>query len=109
MHASLLCITAFLKEQPKPARKTSPLDPVRALGHGGLASAAASAFFYNYTFFTVPAFTPFVLDMTPYRSGAVFFAWGVLLAVFSVIVASRLQKRFGSLKVPAGSLVLPAA
>ncbi|MFI2791270.1 MFS transporter, partial [Kitasatospora sp. NPDC018614] len=109
MAVGFLCITVFLKEQPKPARRTSLLDPVRALGHGGLASAAVSAFFYNYTFFTVLAFTPFVLNMTPYRSGAVFFAWGVLLAVFSVIVAPRMQKRFGSLKVLGGSLVLLAA
>jgi MFS family permease len=108
MAVGFLCITAFLKEQPKPARRTSLLDPLRALGHGGLASAAASAFFYNYTFFTVLAFTPFVLNMTPYRSGAVFFAWGVLLAVFSVVVAPRLQERFGSLKVLGGSLVLLA-
>ncbi|MET8781580.1 MFS transporter [Streptomyces sp. NPDC004589] len=108
MTVGFLCITGFLKEQPRPARKTSLLDPIRALGHGGLASAAVSAFFYNYTFFTVLAFTPFVLNMTPYTSGAVFFAWGVLLAVFSVIVAPRLQKRLGSLKVLGGSLVLLA-
>ena len=109
MAVGFLCITAFLKEQPKPARKTSLLDPVRALGHGGLASVATSAFFYNYAFFTILAFTPFVLDMSPYRSGAVFFAWGLLLAVFSVLVAPRLQRRFGSLKVVGGSLVLLAA
>lgn len=46
--------------------------------------------------------------MTPYKSGAVFFAWGLLLAVFSVLVAPRLQKRFGSLKVLGASLVLLA-
>ncbi|MYR59433.1 MFS transporter, partial [Streptomyces sp. SID625] len=109
MAVGFLCITAFLKEQPKPARKTSLLDPLKALGHGGLASAAVSAFFYNYTFFTVLAFTPFVLDMTPYKSGAVFFVWGLLLAVFSVLVAPRMQARFGSLKVLGGSLVLLAA
>ncbi|WEH39820.1 MFS transporter [Streptomyces sp. NBC_01218] len=106
MAIGFVCITAFLREQPKPARKTSLLDPVRALGHGGLASVATSAFFYNYAFFTILAFTPFVLDMTPYRSGAVFFAWGLLLAVFSVFVAPRLQERFGSLRVLGGSLVL---
>ena len=55
------------------------------------------------------AFTPFVLNMSPYKSGGVFFAWGVLLAVFSVLVAPRLQERFGSLKVLGGSLVLLAA
>ncbi|GAA0672680.1 MFS transporter [Streptomyces thermocarboxydovorans] len=109
MAVGFLCITVFLKEQPRPARRTSLLAPLRALGHGGLASAAVSAFFYNYTFFTVLAFTPFVLDLSPYRSGAVFFAWGVLLAVFSVIVAPRLQRRFGSLTVLGGSLVLLAA
>ncbi|THA29050.1 MFS transporter [Streptomyces sp. A1277] len=109
MAIGFVCITAFLKEQPRPARKTSLLDPVKALGHGGLASVAASAFFYNYAFFTILAFTPFVLNMTPYKSGAVFFAWGLLLAVFSVLVAPRLQKRFGSLKVLGASLVLFAA
>ncbi|WP_407287833.1 MFS transporter [Streptomyces sp. BP-8] len=106
MAVGFLAVTAFLKEQPGPARKTGLLDPVRALGHGGLASAAASAFFYNYAFFTVLAFTPFVLDMSPYGSGGVFFAWGALLAVFSVLVAPRLQHRFGSLKVLGASLVL---
>ncbi|WP_030662249.1 MFS transporter [Streptomyces rimosus] len=109
MAIGFVAITVFLKEQPRPARKTSVLDPVKALGHGGLASTAASAFFYNYAFFTVLAFTPFVLDMSPYKSGGVFFAWGVLLAVFSVLVAPRLQERLGSLKVLGGSLVLLAA
>ncbi len=109
MAIGFVCITAFLKEQPKPAGKTSLLDPIKALGHGGLASVATSAFFYNYAFFTILAFTPFVLNMSPYKSGAVFFAWGLLLAVFSVLVAPRLQKRFGSLKVVGASLVLLAA
>ncbi|MEV7399118.1 MFS transporter [Streptomyces sp. NPDC091267] len=109
MAIGFVCITAFLKEQPRPARRTSLLDPIKALGHGGLASVATSAFFYNYAFFTILAFTPFVLNMSPYKSGAVFFAWGLLLAVFSVLVAPRLQKRFGSLKVVGASLVLLAA
>ncbi|AZS73995.1 MFS transporter [Streptomyces lydicus] len=109
MAVGFLAITAFLKEQPKPAARTSLLAPVKALGHGGLAATAVSAFFYNYAFFTVLAFTPFMLNMSPYKSGGVFFAWGVLLAVFSVIVAPRLQRRFGSLKVLCASLLLLAA
>lgn len=43
MAIGFIAITAFLKEQPRPARKTSVLDPIKALGHGGLASAAVSA------------------------------------------------------------------
>jgi len=108
MAIGFIAISAFLAEQPKPAAKTGLLDPVKALGHGGLASAAVSAFFYNYSFFTVLAFTPFVLNMSPLRSGGVFFAWGVLLAVFSVLVAPRLQEHFGSLRVLGGSLLLMA-
>ncbi|WTW97166.1 MFS transporter [Streptomycetaceae bacterium NBC_01309] len=109
MAIGFAAITVFLEDQPRPARKTGLLDPLKALGHKGLAATAGSAFFYNYAFFTVLAFTPFVLDMSPYRSGAVFFAWGILLALFSVLVAPRLQSRFGSVAVAATSLVLFAA
>lgn len=109
MAIGFVAIAGLLREQPRPARRTGLADPLKALAHGGLATTAASAFFYNYTFFTVLAFSPFVLDMSPYRSGGVFFAWGVLLAVFSVLVAPRLQRRFGSLRVLSGSLVLMAA
>ncbi len=108
-HGDRLPVHHGVPEGTAEAGRGTSLDPLKALGHGGLASAAVSAFFYNYTFFTVLAFTPFVLNMTPYKSGAVFFAWGVLLAVFSVLVAPRMQKRFGSLKVLGGSLVLLAA
>jgi MFS family permease len=109
MAIGFVAISALLKEQPRPPRRTALADPLRALRHGGLATTAASAFFYNYAFFTVLAFSPFVLDMSPYRSGGVFFAWGVLLAVFSVLVAPRLQQRFGSLRVLGTSLVLMGA
>jgi len=109
MAVGFIAITFLLKEQPKAARKVALSEPLRALGHKGLASTAASAFFYNYAFFTVLAFSPFVLDMSPYRSGGVFFGWGLLLAICSVFVAPRLQDRFGSLKVLGSSLVLLAA
>ncbi len=42
MAVGFLCIAVLLKEQPKPARKTSPLDPIRALGHGGPACRSGS-------------------------------------------------------------------
>ncbi|MCQ6554434.1 MFS transporter [Streptomyces sp. C10-9-1] len=109
MAIGFVCIAAFLREQPRPSRPASVLDPVRALGHRGLASTAAAAFFYHYAFFTVLAFAPFVLDLTPYRAGGVFFAWGVLLALFSVVVAPRLQSRFGSPPVLCAALLVLAA
>ncbi|WP_216642584.1 hypothetical protein [Hydrogenovibrio sp. JE_KL2] len=75
------------------------MDPIKALGHSGLLTTASSAFFYNYAFFTVLAFVPFVLDMSAHAVGMIFFGWGVLLALFSVIVAPKLQMRFSGLQI----------
>ena len=49
---------------------------------------------------------PFPLDLGPRtRSASIFFGWGVLLAFTSVVVAPRLQRRFGTL--PGSSAALP--
>jgi MFS family permease len=52
----------------------------------------------------VLAFVPFILGMGAYGIGAVFFGWGVALALCSVFVAPQLQARFGDVKVLAGTL-----
>jgi len=39
---------------------------------------------------------PFPMHLSIYGLGAVFFGWGLLVAVFSVFVAPRLQGRFGT-------------
>jgi MFS family permease len=113
MLIGFIAIAVFLERQPakenkqqkQSKQKTSLLDPIKALGHGGLATVATSAFFYNYAFFTVLAFVPFVLRMSAYTIGAIFFGWGVLLALFSVVVAPRLQLRFSSLQLAAACLI----
>lgn len=109
MAIGFIAVALFLPVQPKAARSTGILDPLRALRSPGLATIAASALFYNYAFFTVLAFAPFVLDMSPYAIGAIFCGWGILLAVFSVLVAPRLQARFSSVALAATCLVLFAA
>jgi MFS family permease len=53
------------------------------------------ALFYNFGFFTLLAYTPFPLQMGAHALGAVFFGWGVMVAVFSVFVAPRVRGRFG--------------
>lgn len=106
MTIGFVAIALWLPEQPKPAQKISLSAPIRALGHGGLLTAAVSAFFYNYAFFTVLAFVPFVLKMSAHSVGLIFFGWGVLLAIFSVVVAPRLQARFGTILVLFGCLFL---
>ncbi|WP_028267713.1 MFS transporter [Arthrobacter sp. MA-N2] len=104
MAVSFIALLALLPKTPAPATKARLRDPLLALGHKGLRTTAASALFYNYGFFTILAFTPFILGMDAYGIGAVFFGWGVAVAVFSVFVAPVLQRRFGTTNVLVGTL-----
>lgn len=109
MAVGLIAIALFLPPLPRPAVKTSLTAPVRALGHPGLLTVAIGAFFYYFAFFTVLAFAPFVLDMSAIEVGGIFFGWGVLLAIFSVFVAPRVEARFGLIPVTTVCLALMAA
>ncbi|MFG1701120.1 MFS transporter [Nonomuraea sp. NPDC049309] len=108
MAAGLVLILTLLKATPRPRQKTRLSAPIRALAHGGLSTTAFTALFYNFAFFTVLAFTPFILGMSPYGIGAVFFGWGVCVALASVFGAPPLQRRLGSVKVLHLSLALLA-
>ena len=95
--AVAVAVTAFLlPETPRPERATTMADPFRALRHRGLLGVAVTALLYNFGFFTLLAFTPFPLDMTAHQIGLIFFGWGLALAFTSVVVAPRLQHRFGT-------------
>ncbi|MCU1573221.1 MAG: major facilitator superfamily 1 [Micrococcaceae bacterium] len=104
MAAAFIALLFLLPRTPAPATRTRLRDPLLALGHAGLRTTAASALFYNYGFFTILAFTPFILHMNAYGIGAVFFGWGVAVAVFSVFVAPVLQRRFGTTQTLMGTL-----
>jgi len=92
-----LVVTAFLlPSTPRAEQATTLADPFRALRHPGLLGVAITALLYNFGFFTLLAFTPFPLDMGARQIGLIFFGWGVALAFTSVVVAPRLQGRFGT-------------
>ncbi|CRZ13636.1 MFS transporter [Mycolicibacterium neworleansense] len=98
--AFALVITAFLlPATPRAERATTLADPFRALRHRGLLGVAVTALLYNFGFFTLLAFTPFPLNMTAHQIGLIFFGWGLALAFTSVVVAPRLQHRFGTVRV----------
>ncbi|MEU7984586.1 MFS transporter [Streptosporangium canum] len=99
MAVGFVLIVTLLRATSTPAVKTRLGDPLRALAHGGLSTTAFTAFFYNFAFFTILAFTPFILGMSPYGIGAVFFGWGACVALASVFGAPALQRRLGSVKV----------
>jgi MFS transporter, ACDE family, multidrug resistance protein len=97
MGVALVVTALSLPKTPPAAKPTSLLDPFRALRHRGLLGVAVTALLYNFGFFTLLAFTPFPLDMGAHEIGLIFFGWGIALAFTSVVVAPRLQARFGTI------------
>jgi predicted MFS family arabinose efflux permease len=96
MVVALLVTAVLLPSTPRAERATTLADPFRALRHRGLLGVGITALLYNFGFFTLLAFTPFPLDMGAHEIGLIFFGWGVALAFTSVVVAPRLQHRFGT-------------
>jgi MFS transporter, ACDE family, multidrug resistance protein len=96
MAFALVVTTFLLPSTPRAEHATTLADPFRALRHRGLLGVAITALLYNFGFFTLLAFTPFPLDMSAHQIGLIFFGWGLALAFTSVVVAPRLQHRFGT-------------
>ena len=89
-----------------PSGDPTPLSaPIKALRHRGLLTVGLTALLYNMGFFTLLAFTPFPLDLSEHAVGLVFFGWGLLLAVSSVVVAPWVQRRAGTLRGMSGALL----
>src|ERR1700724_2303647 len=95
MAISLIATIAFVDQTPRPPRRTSITEPLRALRHRGLAVMSVTALCYNWGFFTLLAYTPFPMHLGIHQLGYVFTCWGILVAIFAVFVAPRLQARFG--------------
>jgi ACDE family multidrug resistance protein len=98
MSISLIATIAFVDKTPEPKRKTSIIEPLRALRHRGLLVMSLTALCYNWGFFTLLAYTPFPMHLGIHQLGYVFTGWGILVAIFAVFVAPRAQRRFGTPK-----------
>src|SRR4029078_4326325 len=98
----------FVPRTPRPAAPAPLSAPLKALRHRGLLTMGVTALLYNWGFFTMLGSVPFPMHLSIYGLGAVFFGWGLLVAVFSVFVAPRLQGRFGTAPTPYVHLALVA-
>ena len=99
MAISLVSILVLLDATPRPSRKISVKEPVTCLRNRGLAIMSFTALCYNWGFFTLLAYTPFPMHLGIHQLGYTFTAWGVLVGIFAVFVAPRLQRRFGTPRV----------
>ena len=107
MVIALVATTFFLPATPPSGRRTSLADPFRALRHKPLLLTALTAVFYNIGFFTILAAGPFALPSAGIiQIGWIYFGWGLLVAVVSVFVAPRIQRRVGTVPAVIGTLVL---
>lgn len=108
MAIGFIAIATLLR---KPANKPAPVTftaGLQALREPALLTLGAVAFFYNYGFFTLLAYSPYPIDEAAAASGSefgatelgwVFFGWGLALALSSVFVAPRLTQSFGLMPV----------
>lgn len=99
MAISLVSILVLLDKTPKPPRKIAIKEPITCLRNRGLAIMSLTALCYNWGFFTLLAYTPFPMNLGIHQLGYTFTAWGVLVGIFAVFVAPRLQRRFGTPRV----------
>jgi MFS family permease len=98
MAAALLAIFFLLPPVQKPRKKISVSAPIKALRYKGLLTLSGAAFLYNFGFFTLLAYSPFVLDLNERGLGYVFFGWGLFLAITSVFIAPAVQRIFGTVR-----------
>ncbi|MEC2217170.1 MFS transporter, partial [Bacillus velezensis] len=98
MFIALCAISLMLPKLPKPAKRVGVFDAMKALKYKGLLTMAVSAFLYNFGFFILLAYSPFVLDLDEHGLGYVFFGWGLLLAITSVFTAPLVHKALGTVR-----------
>src|SRR4051794_28881803 len=109
MAIALIATLVLLPPTPKPARKERISEPIRALRHRSLATTSVVGLLYNWGFFTLLGYSPFLMNISsPEKLGLVFCAWGVLVAVFAVWGAPWLKARFGTGPTLYGNFALMA-
>ena len=109
MGIALVATLTLLPKSPAPARKQRLIEPLAALRHRALATTSIVGLLYNWGFFTLLGYSPFLMGIdSPILLGLVFCGWGLLVAIFSVVVAPRLQRSLGTARTLYGNFTLMA-
>ena len=109
MLIALIATAVLVPATPRPAQASSLSEPLRALRHRSLATTSLTGLLYNWGFFTMLGYSPFLMHLDAHRLGLVFFGWGVLVAVFAVFVAPRARARLGTPRTLYANLAAIAA
>jgi predicted MFS family arabinose efflux permease len=107
MAVALIATLVLLPPTPKPERRQRLREPILALRHRSLATTSVVGLLYNWGFFTLLGYSPFLMGISsPQQLGLVFCGWGVLVAVFAIWGAPWLRARFGTPGTLYGNFVL---
>ena len=106
MAISLVATVVMVPATSVPAQRSSLKEPLLALKHRNLARTSVVGLLYNWGFFTVLGYAPFLMGLSALKLGGVFFLWGILVAVFAVFGAPLLKNRFGTTRTLVASLIL---
>ncbi len=87
-----------VKEDLGTKSSTSLRDPFRAMKHRSIATLGTANCLYNFGFFTLLAYSPLALGLSPFSLGIIFLGWGALLGLSSYFMAPKLKKQFGTIK-----------
>ena len=104
MLIALVATIVLVPATPAPQTKSSIREPITALRHRSLATTSVTGLLYNWAFFTILGYAPFLMNLSALKLGAVFFAWGILVAIFAVFGAPLLKGRFGTTRTLYGAL-----
>ncbi|WP_306303455.1 MFS transporter [Streptomyces sp. TP-A0874] len=109
MLIALVATVVLLPATPGSERPESLREPLLALRHRPLAVTSVTGLLYNWGFFTMLGYAPFLMHLSALELGWVFFGWGLLVAFFAVFGAPALRRWFGTPRTLYGNLTLMAA
>lgn len=97
MLISFLSILIMFKESKGKKEKVDFFAGVNALKNHKLRSVGLIALLYNFGFFTLLAYAPFLMpNFSEMEIGMTFFGWGILLAISSIFLATRFEQKIGT-------------
>ncbi|MDQ4118646.1 MAG: MFS transporter [Actinomycetota bacterium] len=106
MLVALVATVVLLARTPPPGPRARLSEPIVALRHRTLRTTSLVGLLYNWGFFTLLGYAPFLMGgLSPIALGAVFFGWGLLVALFAVFGAPWLKGRFGTPRTLYGALL----
>jgi ACDE family multidrug resistance protein len=108
MLVALVATIVLVPPTPRAERPSSLREPLAALTHRSLRTTSLTGLLYNWGFFTLLGYAPFLMGLHALELGWVFFAWGLLVAAFAVFGAPRLGTRFGTARTLTVALVVLA-